>query len=165
MYGSGAVGAQGPQKIVNVALVRPIHGNILGNELGERSDESFWGFIHYISSHSPIGCAATGSMPMEAPKLAQENACPAKIDVISKSPVGDILAVTLIRIDTELDYSSKAQGRMGWKVKSWERALALFTLECLNLKHSRHPSSSKGRLCFWFQHFYRRLFMIFLHLV
>lgn len=148
MYGSGAVGAQGPQKIVNVALVRPIHGNILGNELGERSDESFWGFIHYISSHSPIRCAATGSMPMEAPKLAQENARPAKIDVINKSPVGDISPVTLIRIDTELDYSSKAQGRMGWKVKNWERALALFTLECLNLKHSKHPSSSKGRLCF-----------------
>jgi len=75
---------------------------------------------------------------MEAPKLAQENACPAKIDVISQSPVGDISAVTLIRIDTEFDYSSKAQGRMGWKVN----------LECLNLKHSKHPSSSKGRLCF-----------------
>ena len=48
---------------------------------------------------------------MKAPKQAQEDTSPAKIDVTSKSPVGDISVVTLIRTDTTLDHSQK--GREG----------------------------------------------------
>ena len=67
----------------------------------------------YPSTH-PIGCAATGlsTMPaqhMKAPKQAQEDTSPAKIDVTSKSPAGDISVVTLIRTDTTLDHSQKAE--------------------------------------------------------
>ena len=40
---------------------------------------------------------------------AQEDTSPAKIDVTSKSPVGDISVVTLIRTDTTLDHSQKAE--------------------------------------------------------
>ena len=46
---------------------------------------------------------------MKAPEQAREDTSPAKIDVTSKSPVGDILVVTLIRIDTTLDHSQKAE--------------------------------------------------------
>ena len=46
---------------------------------------------------------------MKAPEQAREDTSPAKIDVTSKSPVGDISAVTLIRADTTLDYSQKAK--------------------------------------------------------
>ena len=43
------------------------------------------------------------------PKQAQEDTSPTKIDVTSKSPVGDISVVTLIRTDTTLDHSQKAE--------------------------------------------------------
>ena len=46
---------------------------------------------------------------MKAPEQAREDTSPAKIDVTSKSPVGDISVVTLIRIDTTLDHSQKAE--------------------------------------------------------
>ena len=46
---------------------------------------------------------------MKAPEQAREDTFPAKIDVTSKSPVGDISVVTLIRTDTTLDYSQKAE--------------------------------------------------------
>ena len=46
---------------------------------------------------------------MKAPEQAREDTSPAKIDVTSKSPVGDILVVTLIRTDTTLDHSQKAE--------------------------------------------------------
>ena len=39
---------------------------------------------------------------MKAPEQAREDTSPAKIDVTSKSPVGDISVVTLIRTDTTL---------------------------------------------------------------
>ena len=42
-------------------------------------------------------------------KQAREDTSPAKIDVTSKSPVGDISVVTLIRTDTTLDHSQKAE--------------------------------------------------------
>ena len=38
-----------------------------------------------------------------------EDTSPAKIDVTSKSPVGDISVVTLIRTDATLDHSQKAE--------------------------------------------------------
>ena len=42
-------------------------------------------------------------------KQAQEDTSPAKVDVTSKSPVGDISVVTLIKINTTLDHSQKAE--------------------------------------------------------
>ena len=46
---------------------------------------------------------------VKAPGQAQEDTSPTKIDVTSKSPVGDISVVTLIRTDTTLDHSQKAE--------------------------------------------------------
>ena len=46
---------------------------------------------------------------MKAPERAREDTSPAKIDVTSKSPVGDISVVTLIRTDATLDHSQKAE--------------------------------------------------------
>ena len=46
---------------------------------------------------------------MKASEQAQEDISPTKIDVTSKSPVGDISVVTLIRTDTTLDHSQKAE--------------------------------------------------------
>ena len=46
---------------------------------------------------------------MKAPEEAHEDTSPAKIDVTSKSPVGNISVVTLIRTDTTLDHSQKAE--------------------------------------------------------
>jgi hypothetical protein len=60
------------------------------------------------------GCAATGFVPCQRntrkplSKL-EGNFLPRKIDVTSKSPVGDISVVTLIRTDTTLDHSQKAE--------------------------------------------------------
>ena len=45
----------------------------------------------------------------KAPEQAREDTSPRKIDVTSKSPVGDISVVTLIRTDTTLDHSQKAE--------------------------------------------------------
>ena len=41
--------------------------------------------------------------------LLEGNSLPRKIVVTSKSPVGDISVVTLIRTDTTLDHSQKAE--------------------------------------------------------
>ena len=46
---------------------------------------------------------------MKASERAHEDTSPAKIDVTSKSPVGDISVVTLIRTDTTLDHSHRAE--------------------------------------------------------
>ena len=46
---------------------------------------------------------------MKAVQQAQEDTSRAKIDVTSKSPVGDISLITLIRTDTTLDHSQKAE--------------------------------------------------------
>ena len=46
---------------------------------------------------------------MKAPEQAREDTSPAKIDVTSKSPVGDMSVVTLIRTDPALDHSQKAE--------------------------------------------------------
>jgi hypothetical protein len=45
----------------------------------------------------------------KASEQAQEDTSPRKINVTSKSPVGDISVVTLIRTDTTLDHSQKAE--------------------------------------------------------
>jgi hypothetical protein len=62
----------------------------------------------------PKGCAATRESAglvqhMKAPEQAQKDTSPRKINVTSKSPVGDISVVTLIRTDTTLDHSQKAE--------------------------------------------------------
>ena len=46
---------------------------------------------------------------VRASEQAQDRLSPEKIDVTSKSPVGDISVVTLIRTDTTLDHSQKAE--------------------------------------------------------
>ena len=59
-----------------------------------------WGVLPLAQCHA----SAT-----HAPEQAPEGTSPAKIDVTSKSPVGDISVVTLIRTDTTLDHSQKAE--------------------------------------------------------
>ena len=46
---------------------------------------------------------------MRTPEQAQKDFSPEKINATSKSPVGDISVVTLIRTDTTLDHSQKAE--------------------------------------------------------
>ena len=51
-------------------------------------------------------------MPVQhakAPEQAREDTSPRKIDVTSNPPVGGISVVTLIRTDTTLDHSQKAE--------------------------------------------------------
>ena len=62
----------------------------------------------------PKGCAAPGFVPCRCntrgPLSKLERTPPQrKINVTSKSPVGDISVVTLIRTDTTLDHSQKAE--------------------------------------------------------
>ena len=62
----------------------------------------------------PEGCAAPGDVQGQCNArgaLSKLKGTPPqrKIDVTSKSPVGDISVVTLIRTDTTLDHSQKAE--------------------------------------------------------
>ena len=62
----------------------------------------------------PKGCAAPGNVQCQCntrePLSKLERTSPQrKINVTSKSPVGDISVVTLIRTDTTLDHSQKAE--------------------------------------------------------
>ena len=62
----------------------------------------------------PEGCAASGQVPCQCNtrgSLSKLKRTPpqTKINVTSKSPVGDISVVTLIRTDTTLDHSQKAE--------------------------------------------------------
>jgi hypothetical protein len=62
----------------------------------------------------PEGCAAPGLVPCQcntqgSPSKLKRAPSQAKINVTSKSPVGDISVVTLIRTDTTLDHSQKAE--------------------------------------------------------
>ena len=62
----------------------------------------------------PEGCATLGFVPCQGnTRTGQQQAVkpssPKKIDVTSKSPVEDISVVTLIRTDTTLDHSQKAE--------------------------------------------------------
>ena len=59
-----------------------------------------------------VCCSGHGAMPaqhMKHTEQAQMMQLPGKIYVTSKSPVGDIPVVTLIRTDTTLDHSQKAE--------------------------------------------------------
>ena len=70
--------------------------------------------ITFVIMRYPGGCAAPGSVPCQCntrgllSKL-EETPLQTKINVTSKSPVGDISVVTLIRTDTTLDHSHKAE--------------------------------------------------------
>ena len=70
--------------------------------------------LHGLQMCYPEGCAAPGSVPCQCntrgllSKL-EETPPQTKINVTSKSPVGDISVVTLIRTDTTLDHSQKAE--------------------------------------------------------
>ena len=69
---------------------------------------------HATSPRYPNGCAAPGDVQGQCnargPLSKLEETPPqGKIDVTSKSPVGDISVVTLIRTDTTLDHSQKAE--------------------------------------------------------
>merc|ERR1711952_607617 len=60
----------------------------------------------------PEGCVAHSSVPCQRNTRGAEQAqasSPDKNHVTSKSPVGDISVVTLIRTDTTLDHSQKAE--------------------------------------------------------
>ena len=64
--------------------------------------------------HYPRGCAAPGKVQCQCntqgPLSKLKRTPPQrKINVASKSPVGDISAVTLIRTDTSLDHSQEAE--------------------------------------------------------
>ena len=68
--------------------------------------------FRYLLPHRgvlPLAQCHASATRMKAPKQAQEDTSPTKIDVTSKSPVGDISVVTLIRTDTTLDHSQKAE--------------------------------------------------------
>ena len=87
----------------------------------ESSLESYsWILIFFHSACYPKGCAAPGFVPCQCntrgPLSKLERTPPQrKINVTSKSPVGDISVVTLIRTDTTLDHSQKAEKVwIGW---------------------------------------------------
>ena len=86
----------------------------------------------------PKGCAAPGEVQCQCNTqgtLSKLKRTPsqAKINVTSKSPVGDISVVTLIRTDTTLDHSQKAE-----KVCSSDkkRGITLASARC----HSGHAN-------------------------
>ena len=71
----------------------------------------------------PEGCAAPGEVPCQCNTrgfLSKLKKTPPqiKINVTSKSPVGDISVVTLIRTDTTLDHSQKAE-KVCWMSTSY----------------------------------------------
>ena len=77
-----------------------------------------------------VCCPQLCAMPVQhlrAPEQALEDTSPEKIDVTSKSPVGDISVVTLIRTDTTLDHSQKAE--KVWKPR-WKCAMLRQSRDC-----------------------------------
>jgi len=65
-----------------------------------------------VLSPQRVCCNQLGAMLVQHARAAEQaraNTCPRKINVTSKSPVGDISVVTLIRTDTTLDHSQKAE--------------------------------------------------------
>ncbi len=70
-----------------------------------------WSFMQVCY---PKGCATPSFVPCQGNtwrplEQAQEDTSPRKINVTSKLPVGSISDVTLIRTDTTLDHSQKAE--------------------------------------------------------
>ena len=90
----------------------------------DRHENSAWASAHTQplpmaclnrSEHvTPKGCAAPGQVLCQCntrglPSKLKRAPPQAKINVTNKSPVGDISVVTLIRTDTTLDHSQKAE--------------------------------------------------------
>ena len=72
----------------------------------------------------PEGCAAPGNVQCQCNAqgpLSKLERAPSqrKINVTSKSPVGDISVVTLIRTDTTLDHSQKAEKVCNMSALKW----------------------------------------------
>ena len=95
----------------------------------------------------PKGCAAPGEVQCQCNTqgtLSKLKRTPsqAKINVTSKSPVGDISVVTLIRTDTTLDHSQKAE-----KVCSSDkkRGITLASARC----HSGHANWADSFIFLW----------------
>ena len=94
-----------------------------------------------IALYSPRGCAAPGSVPGQGntqERLSKLEAASSqrKIVVTCKSPVGDISAVTLIRTDTTLDHSQKAE-----KVCLSNQQISMITMR-LAAKHRLNRTSA-----------------------
>ena len=73
---------------------------------------------HHGKLHKIVTVTPRGELPPErcnsgtthkTLEQAQEDTCPAKINVTIKSPVGEVSIVTLIRTDTTVDHSQKAE--------------------------------------------------------
>ena len=83
---------------------------------------------HQFAQCYPKGCAAPGLVPCQcntqgSPSKLKRAPSQAKINVTSKSPVGDISVVTLIRTDTTLDHSQKAEKVWMTQNDAWDRNL------------------------------------------
>ena len=92
----------------------------------------------------PEGCAAPGSVPCQCNtwgSLSKLKRTPPhrKINVTSKSPVGDISVVTLIRTDTTLDHSQKAE-------KVWQFGLRKPSPLVLNDAAGRHDPGREKKV-------------------
>ncbi len=80
---------------------------------------------------------------MRAPEQAQKDTSPIKMNVTSKFPVGDKSVVTLIRTDTTLDHSQKAEKVYLWQ--SGGRTLIMFRQQLVLLVSSVYANA---RQCF-----------------
>ena len=107
-------------------------------------------FIRHAASTIcyPKGWAAPGNVPCQcnswrALSKLKGTLPQRKIDVTSKSPVGDISVVTLIRTDTTLDHSQKAE--KVWCLKAGN--LMRHFKKCNHII-SRLPNSLSSRFCF-----------------
>ena len=81
--------------------------------------------MHCCKNCYPEGCAAPGVVPCQCNtrgSLSKLKGAPPqrKINVTCKSPVGDISVVTLIRTDTTLDHSQKAEKVCGINADAYE---------------------------------------------
>ena len=93
----------------------------------------------------PKGCAAPGEVPCQCNTrrlLSKLEKTPPrrKIGVTSKSPFGDISVVTLIRTDTTLDHSQKAE-----KVCWLARYTTLHAIPCVQSVSMRHVNTTKKK--------------------
>ena len=73
----------------------------------KQNENSF--FLRYPKRVSCNQRSAALAQQVKAPEQAQVITSPWKMNVTIKSPVGDISVVTLIRTDTTLDHSQKAE--------------------------------------------------------
>ena len=100
----------------------------------------------------PLGCATPSHVRCQGNTrghLSKLKVSPPrrKIDVTSKSPVGDISVVTLIRTDTTLDHSQKAE-KVWWDIRLtlmnrtglWSASF-FFQLQLCRIIHTASPAN------------------------